>query len=165
MAINQTENPVTKYLKENPEKLILAEKIAVPVFMTGLLLHVMKIPGFDFLLQVGAVLSSLIYYLNTFLPVPQLSNETEGTKGNYGFVIFISKILFIALSVACAGILLKSANMQGNSILMSVALICLTPAFLISLFIINKSDRGFGSFVFFLRPAIAILILVFLLYL
>ena len=36
MAINQTEKPVTKYLKENPEKLIWAEKIAVTNFQLSI---------------------------------------------------------------------------------------------------------------------------------
>ncbi|MCX6328378.1 MAG: tetratricopeptide repeat protein, partial [Bacteroidia bacterium] len=154
---------LVEYLSRHPKLIPTSEKISVSILVIGLVLNFFKIENTGFVLITGSVLTALTYFLSAFQSVETGELKTTGILNSTGFINFIYKLSFFALSltaIATIGFVFKT--FPFIKMLTTISIISLSIVLIISIITkINDRSKIYNS-VFYIRIVPAILLLYFL---
>jgi hypothetical protein len=150
------------FVSKHPNMLKNVEIISVSIFTIGFVLHLFEIKNTDYILLLGSILTSLIYFLNAF-KIPEIENlETTGILNSATFITFIYKLTYLSyftLFIGTAALILKKSESLSMLAVSGILLI-----FILIISLITKiSDRSkIYNVPYYLRLIPALILLTFL---
>ena len=161
--VNQTPNPLlTDFVNKYSNWIQKAEIISVSVLLIGLVLYLLTVEYYEIVLAIGAILTSLVYFLSAFKQINCEDLEVTGVLNTPAFISFNYKLFFWGLSIASASLLGLVIKSFSTILFVKISGMTLTITLLLSILTKLNIRTYLYNSTYYLRTFIAIAILVYL---
>jgi len=160
MSDNNKKSFILNFVDKNYEQIQSVELVSFSILVVGLLCFLLKIPNSIVVLVLGSVTTAISLFLQSYKVVEFEKLESFNVFGSIGFINFVYKLYFLALTVSSFSII--SFVFQKRNPMALVGFVSLVIVLLFSLFAKVQDKTKVYDFKFYIRIAIGLFILVIL---
>lgn len=150
------------FVKKHHNLIAYLEKLSIIFLALGLILYFFKVRNMEIILTLGSMVTAINYFLFSYNKVEVENLETIGILNSPGFINFIYKLTYFALSIVAVATLGLVVKTLPNGILIILSGITLFSVLVISLLSkVNDRIIIYNS-TYYIRIVLAILLLIYL---
>jgi hypothetical protein len=151
MENNNNGTLLAELIEKNYELIKKAELISIALFLTGFICYLFNIPGTNFILIIGSVLTAFTFFLQVFKIVEFEDFESFNILGSIAITNFIFRLNFMSLSVSMMAMLGFVVDSEKAIILLTVGSSTLIIILIVSLFAKIQEKSKVYDLKFYLR--------------
>jgi len=149
----------TDFVNNNKTIIKKSEKYAVAIFVIGLLLRYWGVEGTNFVLAIGIIALTIVYFLTSLMTFEFDENDNLESNKSVGLILFFYKMTFLAAAISALSFFGLIIEIRNPSTIVIIAGLILAITLFGTLYLKSKNEIKAFDRVYYLRIVIIIALL------